>query len=72
MINLTDYINDFNKLMKKAKKLGVNLNYVSATELMFYLYNCMGKSEFKAISDKVENIDKDKIEQLSTKIEEKD
>ena len=60
-------INDFKKLMAKVGREGVNLNAVSATNLMFYFYNCMGKEEFKAVSDKLENIDPEEMKDIENK-----
>ena len=79
MINFSEYtkkqetidegisINDFRKLMAKVGREGVNLNAVSATNLMFYFYNCMGKEEFKAVSDKLENIDPEEMKDIEKK-----
>ena len=76
MTNLTDYIKksepidegmsitDFKKLMEKVSRQGVNLNGVSATNLMFYFYNCMSRNDFKAISDKLEEIAPEDIEKI--------
>jgi hypothetical protein len=76
MTNLPDYIKksepidegmsitDFKKLMAKVSRQGVNLNGVSATNLMFYFYNCMNRNDFKAISDKLEEIAPEYIEKI--------
>jgi hypothetical protein len=60
-------INDFKKLMYKVGSQGVNLNAISATNLMFYFYRNMGKDEFKAVSDKLEEIDSEEIENIEKK-----
>ena len=59
-------ITEFNKMMKKVRDQGVNLNRISATNLMMYLYNTMPKQDFKYLASKVEEIDKKDMKQMKT------
>lgn len=42
-------MNDFNKLMRKIKKSGVNLNNMSASQFLYTMYRTMDPSEFRAL-----------------------
>ena len=57
---------DFRKLMNKVRQSGVNLNRITATELMFYFYNTMPKPEFQALSQQVKDIDTKDIKDMKT------
>lgn len=47
-------ITDFNKMMSKFKKSGINFNRMSAQQLMYTLYNTMDKHDFKMLDDKIQ------------------
>lgn len=61
-------INEFTKMMNKVKRSGVNLNSISGTKLMFYLYNTMPKSDFQVIAHKVEDIDPKDMQKMKTPV----
>ena len=47
-------INDFNKMMNKFKKMGVNLNNMPASQLMYTLYKTLDKNEFHALGMQID------------------
>ena len=47
-------INDFNKMMNKFKKMGVNLNNKPASQLMYTLYKTLDKNEFHALGMQID------------------
>ena len=47
-------MNDFNKMMNKFKKSGINFNRMSAQQLMYTLYNTMDSRDFKALDAELE------------------
>lgn len=59
-------MNDFNKLMNKIKKSGVNLNNMSASQFLYTMYRTMDPSEFRALGI---GVDKAKDELKKTPVD---
>ena len=53
-------MNDFNKLLAKIKKSGVNLNNMSATQFLYTMYKTLDKNDFHALSVQIDQA-KDKL-----------
>lgn len=47
-------MNDFNKLMAKIKKSGVNLNKMSATQFLYTMYKTLDEHDFRALGIQID------------------
>lgn len=52
-------INDFNKLMAKTKKSGVNLNNMSAAQFLYTMYKTLDKNDFHALGIQIDQAKKE-------------
>lgn len=52
-------INDFNKLMNKIKRSGVNLNNMSASQFLYTMYKTMDPNDFRAFGIQVDQAKKE-------------
>lgn len=52
-------MNDFNKLMAKIKKSGVNLNHMSATQFLYTMYKTLDKNDFHALGIQIDQAKKE-------------
>lgn len=49
-------ITDFNKMMDKFKRSGINFNRLSAQQLMYTLYQTMDRHDFRMLDDQIEQV----------------
>ena len=52
-------INDFNKLMAKTKKSGVNLNNMSAAQFLYTMYKTLDNNDFHALGIQIDQAKKE-------------
>ena len=52
-------INDFNKLMAKIKKSGVNLNNMSASQFIYTMYKALDPNDFHALGIQIDQAKKE-------------
>ena len=52
-------MNDFNKLMAKIKKSGVNLNKMSATQFLYTMYKTLDEHDFRALGIQIDQAKKE-------------
>lgn len=52
-------MNDFNKLMNKIKKSGVNLNKMSASQFLYTMYKTLDEHDFHALGIQIDQAKKE-------------